>query len=113
MFAFGIFSLTIDGQDYTLTQSGFEALRLPNRVIVYANPGFKTPKHRIDVSEIYIDTKTCDSKKLERAITYMCHYLPHKRLHSMRIFYQGRLDDLGEHLQHTLQNTFQHIERMT
>lgn len=112
IFMFGTFSVNIDDKEYTITTPRFEVLKLPNRVVVLSNPGFKAPQHRIDVSEIYIDTKTCHSQHLERGITYICHYLPDKSVNTIQLFYRGNLDDLGEHLKNTLHNTFQHIEEI-
>jgi hypothetical protein len=106
---FGIFPVRIDGTCYEITNPRFETLRCPNRLVVLANPGFNDPKHRLDISAIYLDCTTCDRQKLERGITYVNAYIPQRHLQKIQVFYQGSLDNLGEHLKNGLQSTFVHI----
>lgn len=112
IFTFGNLSLNIENKEYALTNLQVELLTLPQRVFVLSNPDFQSLQPYIEVSEIYLDTKTCHIQKIEQCIAYVCHYLSEKRVKTLRIFYQGQLDDLGERLKNTLQNTFQHIEQI-
>lgn len=75
-------------------------------VIGLANPDFEQKKQPIEVSEVYVDTATCNPQFLERFITYIVNYPPTHGLRSVKIFYWGELDDLGENLKNALRNTF-------
>lgn len=106
LFTFGTFTLKLGDQEVHLTNPRFAVLKQPGRVFICSNPGFKSVEKIVDVSEVYIDTKTCDPRKLERFITYMVHY----GLQSVKVFYKGDLDDFDEHLRNALRNTFECIE---
>lgn len=81
---------------------------------VFLRPSFEeTYQHRsIDVSEVYIDTKTCDPILLEKFLTHIINYPPKRGLGSIRIFYRESLDGLGDNLKNALQNTFRHVEQI-
>jgi hypothetical protein len=67
----------------------------------------------VDVSEVYIDIKTCDPHLIERFITYILHDPPEHGLQSVQIFYRGELDELGENLKNALRNNFEMLKRLT
>jgi hypothetical protein len=77
--------------------------------MIFSNPGFQLMKQPMDVSEIYIDTITCDPIRLERFMTYILNYPPRQGINTIHIFYQGSLDNLGHNLKHVVHNTFKHI----
>jgi hypothetical protein len=81
------------------------------RVFVLSNPDFEQQDQPIDVSEVYIDTTTCDKRLLERFMAFIAHYSPKRGLRSVQIFYRGELEDLGENLKNALQNTFKFVEK--
>lgn len=87
-------------------------IKRPGRVFICSNPGFSSAGRGVDVSEVYIDTKTCESHRLERFVTYMVHSPPTHGLQSVQIFYWGELDDLGDNLKNALQNNFIRIEEI-
>jgi hypothetical protein len=64
----------------------------------------------IDVSQVYIDTATCDPYLLERFVTFIINFPPEQSLQSVQILYRGDLDELGSNLKNTLYNTFVHIK---
>jgi hypothetical protein len=88
------------------------SLKLNGRVFMLSNPDFEQKDHRIDVSEVYIDTKTCDRRLFERFITYIINYPPKDGLQSVQIFYQGELDALGDNLKNTLLNNFEQVKHI-
>lgn len=106
---FGTCSFPLDGQTYCITNPKFEVLQLPHRIVVLSNPGFNDPKHRLDISAMFLDCNTCDHQKLERGMTYIHEYLPKRDIQKIHVFYAGTLDNLGEYLQNSVQNTFVHI----
>jgi hypothetical protein len=81
------------------------------RVFVLSDPEFEQKEQPIDVSEVYIDTKTCNTRLFERFITYILHFRPKYGLHSVKIFYKGELEGLGQNLKNTLHNNFTRIEK--
>lgn len=81
-------------------------------VFVLLNPDLEHKETPFDVSEVYIDTKTCEPLLLERFITHVINYPPKYGVPSVRIFYRGELDDLGENLKNALRNTFRDIEKI-
>jgi hypothetical protein len=87
-------------------------LELEGRVFMLTNPDFEQKTKYIDVSEVYIDTKTCDKFLLEKFITYILNYPPEGGLQSVQIFYRGELDELGENLKNALRNTFKFVEKI-
>lgn len=95
VFTFGDFSLKPNG-----------------RVFILSNPDFEQKDHHIDVSEVYIDTKTCDRRLFERFITFIINYPPKDDLQSIQIFHQGELDFLGDNLKNTLRNNFDQVEHI-
>jgi hypothetical protein len=113
VFTFGDLTLTVNNETHTIANPHFELHTLPHRVFVFSNPDFTTLQHPVDVSEMYIDTKTCHVRNLERCITYLVTYPPRDGLHAIRIFHQGTLDELGENLKNTLRNNFKYIEQIT
>lgn len=66
----------------------------------------------VDVSEVHIDTATCYPRYVERFITFLAEYPPKDGIESVRIYYRGALEKLGENLKNALQNTFHQIEQM-
>lgn len=66
----------------------------------------------IDVSEVYIDTKTADPRLPERFITFMVNYPPKHGLRSVQIFYRGKLDDLGNNLKNALRNNCEDVKQI-
>lgn len=79
------------------------------RVFLLANPDFEHKEHRIDLSDVYIDTPTCDRRLFERFITYVLNFPPRDGLAAIQVFYRGALDELGTNLANTLRNNFPHI----
>lgn len=77
-----------------------------DRIFFLSNPDLEQKEDPFEVSEVYIDTKTCNTFLLERFITHITNYPPEKGIQSVQIFYQGKLDDLGENLKNALRNTF-------
>jgi len=86
-----------------------------NRRFILKNPDFsdetlKEPRP-IDVSEVYIDTKTADHILLMQLITYVINYPPKHGVKSIKIFYKGNLDDLGGNLRNLLKTKFKKVAR--
>ena len=81
------------------------------RIFVFADHDFEQRKRPMDISEVYLDPATTDKRLLERFLTYIVNYPPRRGLKAVQIFYQGSLDDLGEHLKNALRNTFPQIEQ--
>jgi hypothetical protein len=113
IFTFGTFTLKLDNDEIQLANPNFELITRPGRVFICSNPGFKAAERGVDVSEVYIDTKTCELHRLERFMTYVVHTPLTHGLQSVKIFYQGELDDLGENLKNVLRNNFRHIEKIS
>lgn len=65
----------------------------------------------VDVSEVYIDTKTSDQRLVERFITYIVNYPPTGGIGSVQIFYHGEMTDLGDNLNNALRNNFVYLEK--
>ncbi len=86
--------------------------RPKSRIFVLSNPDFERKNHAVDVSEVYIDTKTSDTFLLERFMTYIVNYPPLHGVQSVRIFYSGKLDDLGKNLKNALRNNFSHVAQI-
>lgn len=80
--------------------------------LVVVNPSVHMLTHAVDVSEIYIHTQTCQLQHLEQCITYLLNFPPRRGLASIRVRYEGSLDELGANLNNTLHNTFRHIKRI-
>jgi hypothetical protein len=91
----------------------FGNISLPHegRIFLLSEPDFEAKDQPVDINEVYIDTKTCDSRLLERFISYILHYPPKHGVQSVKIFYKGELGRLGNNLRNALQNTFEHIHR--
>lgn len=87
-------------------------LQPEGRIFMFSNPDFEQKEQPIDVSEVYIDANTCNKLLIERFITYIVNSPPTYGLESVRIFYRGKLDDLGTNLRNVFQNTFSHIEKV-
>jgi hypothetical protein len=87
-------------------------LEAEGRTFMLSDPNFEQKDQPIDVSEVYIDTTTCNRRMLERFVTYIVNYPPKHGIRSVRIFYQGNLADLGESLKNALHNTFVQVEQM-
>lgn len=79
------------------------------RNFILVNPDFKSKEEPIDVSEVYIDTKTCDKILLERFITYIHNYEPNKGRQYIQIFIKGNQNDIGGHLNNLIKNNFKNI----
>jgi hypothetical protein len=82
------------------------------RIFTLSNPDFEQKDQPIDVSEVYIDTKTSDRNLLERFITYIVNHPPKDGLRSIQIFYRGQLNELGNNLKNVLQNNFEQVEKL-
>lgn len=95
-----------------LVSFGNIPLILEGRVFMLSDPDFERKTKFIEISEVYIDTGTCNRLLLEKFVTYIVNYPPEKGLDSVEIFYRGKLDDLGDNLKNSLQNNFEHIERI-
>ena len=74
------------------------------------SPEFDLP---YEVSDVYLDPKTCDSYLLERFVVYLHNSLPVRSLQTIRLLYQGTLDDLEDEIRNMLRNRFQHIEALS
>jgi hypothetical protein len=109
LFSFGVFPFHYRGHCYDLTNPEFTLVPLPQRQFLFSNPGFQSAEHHVAVSDVYIDTETCDCRRLEQFLTYVLHYMPPRSVRSIRVFYRGNLDNLGERLKNALQNTFHQI----
>ncbi len=72
-----------------------------------ANPDFERQERTLEITKVFIETKTCGSLLLERFITYIVNHPPEDGLQSIQILYQGDLDDLGANLSNALRNTFE------
>jgi general secretion pathway protein G len=83
---------------------------LKGRIFIFTNPDFELPDHPVEISEIYIDTRTCDKRLLEKCITSILHDPPKYGRRSVKVFYTGEFDNLGDNLRNALQNNFEHIE---
>ena len=83
-----------------------------NQIVDGSTLYFKQKDRPIDVSNVYIDAKTCEPFLLEKFITYIVNYPPKNGVRAVRIFYQGELDELGENLKNALQNNFEHVEKI-
>jgi hypothetical protein len=81
------------------------------RVFLLINPDVVQRTFPIEVSEVYIDTATCDRNLLERFITYIVNYPPTRGVQSVHILCKGELDELGANLKNALHNNFRHIQR--
>lgn len=81
------------------------------RVFLLSNPDVEQQEQPVDVSEVYLDPKTCDRRLVERFITYILHYPPRHGRQFVQLFSTGKLDDLGANLKNVLQNNFEHIEK--
>ena len=79
-------------------------------IVALSNPDLETKERRVDVSAVYLHTKTCNKLLLERFLTYIVNYPPKHGVQSVQIFYQGSLDDLGDHLKNAFRNTFNQIQ---
>jgi hypothetical protein len=79
-----------------------------DRRFIFANPDLEKKDTPIDISEVCIDIKTVDKRLLEKFITYIRNYPPKYGLKSVRIFYKGRLDELG-HLKNLILNNFKKV----
>ncbi len=82
------------------------------RGFLLTNPDFEFTDQPVEVSEVYIDTTTCDHLLLERFMTYILNYPPKKGVRPVKIFYQGEFDDLGDNLKNALRNTFEYIKKI-
>jgi hypothetical protein len=102
IFTFGNYHIKQGGRKFILFNSN---LTKGTRKFVLENPDFEKKEAPIDVSEIYIDTKTADKHLVERFITHIRNYPPRYGLDSVRIFYRGQLDDLG-YLKNSILNNF-------
>ena len=87
-------------------------MKAGGRRFLLVNPGFEKKDLRIDVSRVYIDTKTCARRLFERFLTYIINYPPKDGLQSVEIFHQGELKELGGYLKNTLQNNFEYIKKV-
>jgi hypothetical protein len=83
------------------------------RQFLLSNPDVTTRTMPFDVSEVYIDTKTCNLILLERFITHILNYPPKHGISSVTIFYQGMLDNLGDHLKNVLCNNFVKLHQIS
>ncbi|MEW6608718.1 MAG: hypothetical protein AB1414_14940 [bacterium] len=94
--------------NYQIQQGG-------NRMFILSEPPceeFYNQDRLIDLSEVYIDTKTADKFRIEQFITYILNYPPPKYgLTSVGIFYKGNLDDLA-HLKNSILNNFDRVAKM-
>ena len=95
-----------------LVNFGNIPLILEGRVFMLSDPDFEQKTKFIEISQVYIDTRTCDRLLLEKFVTYIVNYPPENGLKSVEIFYKGKLDDLGDNLKNSLQNNFEHIEKI-
>jgi general secretion pathway protein G len=87
------------------------SLNPSGRVFLLSNPDVEHQEQPVDVSEVYLDPKTCDRRLVERFITYILHYPPRHDRQSLQLFYTGKLEELGTNLKNVLQNNFEHIEK--
>ena len=83
-----------------------------DHAFILSSPDLETKNVPIDVSEVYINTKTSDRRLLEKFITYIRNYPPKYGLDSVKIFYKGSLNNLG-HLKNLILNNFKKVTSMT
>jgi len=83
------------------------------RIFMLSDPDFGQKRKFVEISEVYIDTGTCDRLLLEKFVTYIVNYPPEYGLHSVQILYRGKLDDLGDNLKNSLRNNFKHVEKIS
>ena len=100
----------VDASEKLVMVFGELPLKFPKRTFVFINPDVDAKDQPIDISEIYIDTQTCNRVLLERFITYLMAYPPEHGLQSVKLFYQGDLHQLGTNLKNVLSNNFKWIE---
>jgi hypothetical protein len=79
---------------------------------VLTNPEVEWREQPLNVLEVYIDTDSTYRELLERFITFIINYPPKHGVKSVKIFYKGDLDNLGENLKNALRNTFDKIEQI-
>lgn len=91
---------------------GNVALQPEGRVFMLSDPDFEQRTKFIEISRVYIDTKTCDKRLLERFITYIINYPPERGIQAVQILYRGEFDDLGANLKNALRNNFAQIEKI-
>ena len=83
---------------------------LGREIHIIANPDFEQKTEPIDVSAVFLDTRTCDSRLVEKFITYIVNHPPERGVQSVKIIYQGDIEHLDAHLTNALRNTFAHID---
>jgi hypothetical protein len=91
---------------------GYVPLQTESNLFFQSRFDLNQHMYPVDVSEVYIDTATCESWRLERFMTYIVNNPPQHGIRSVKIFYQGELESLGENLKNTLRNNFEHIEKI-
>lgn len=85
---------------------------LPGRVFRLVNPDFQPRQPRLDVSDVYLDTDTCNPEQVERFLTYIVNTPPVEGLEAITLFYRGELDKLDANLQNALRNTLGTIQSL-
>jgi hypothetical protein len=79
---------------------------------ILADPDFEFHEVPLSIARVYIDPQTAQPLLVEKFITYLLNYPPGQGIQAVKIFYQGELNDLGEHLANALRNTFDKIEQI-
>lgn len=100
------------GYDKVNVTFGNIPLNLKEKIHILSDPDFEKREQPIDVSEVYIDTQTCNRRLLERFITYILNYPPKHGVQAVKIFHKGTLDNLGENFKNALQNNFTYFEAL-
>lgn len=75
------------------------------------NPQLDQQKQPIDVAEVRIDTQTCDPKLLEQFLNHLFIHPPERGFQAVKVLYQGRLVELGEHVKNMLRKNFPNIKK--
>lgn len=80
-----------------------------NSAFILKNPDFFNKNKSIDVSEVYIDTQTADELRLMQFIAFIHNHLPKYGVESIKVFYDGNLDDLGANLRNLILTKFKKV----
>jgi hypothetical protein len=89
-----------------------EPIRSEQRMFLKVNPDFVRETAPVDVSTVYLDPGTCNRRQFERFITFLVNHPPKHGLQAVQIMYTGHLNDLGQHLENAINNTFTNIQQL-
>lgn len=84
-------------------------LSVGNRKFILNDPDFSNKNNPIDVSEVYIETKTAKELPLMQFITFIHNHPPKHGVESIKVFYNGRLNDLGANLRNLILLKFKSV----